>query len=43
MIYRHNTSDADSTLIAYLDTNNLLTNGSDVTLVFNSSGVLLAT
>lgn len=40
VIYKHNTSDADSPLIAYLDISDTATNGSDITISFTGGNVL---
>lgn len=40
ILYQEGTSDADSRLIAYLDPDDLVPNGSDVTLAWNSGGLL---
>lgn len=42
VIYRELTTDADSILMAYLDTNDLLTNDTDLTLVFAATGIMYA-
>jgi len=40
VLFKQVTNDADSPVICFLDPTNLVTNGSDVTLQFNASGIL---
>lgn len=40
VIYKHNTSDADSPLICYLDVTDTVTNGGDISLTF-AGGIVL--
>ena len=42
ILYKHNTSDTDSVLIAYIDTGGfpVVTNGGDLTIQWNAEGIL---
>lgn len=42
VLYKHNTSDADSVVIAYIDTGGfpVVTNGGDLTIQWNAEGIL---